>query len=752
MFNDAQTKQNNQRTGRCVIVTRVETHPRPAQKVRDSVDLNVTWLLSQLEADSSKTNFTIDRSHEKCRTPRRNPECEEALTFFHSLERWCSAVNDYFRNELFPVQEGHGLDMGSINDDAVFVPVVPLFEKRAAQEKQGAAASAAGAGAGNKALVAVNEPKGQVVLSRADLACFLEEERRSLAEKGTELGKVFPDAAVAKVVSIVEARVCLAVGHLRNLTAYFEAGVDCIESMLRKQLIGSIGKEVSAVDFGNYMVYHNRKFFRAPYQPKPFSYAVRRPDHYPEGVITIEQVSDDGSIPIPIQTLVKASPMEAPMQFALNAGATVSFTGDVYVHGYMMHSFGGSKGLRLQLCARARQFSSFLVLVGRVVGAGLFEPQFGLIVQNKDEVTIPLDLETIPSAAEFKAATVSISPEQQAFAKMFRGMQLSSTLFAVCTLQIKPQLEKLLRLAEDSLTKEIRLTQDLMQLFVQYQLPSDLLSFGGATQSAEEVRLCAVKRNVRLAQVMVEAEQLKQQLDALDVEEKAALVNPVCVYCKTLSGRTITLHILLSETVAAAKRMIQLSQGIPPDQQRLIFAGFQMEDHRSLSSYGVGDGATFHLVLRLRGGPGNVLESTRESGSSHNPSDAERDGLVDGARNAIESIMQEVIPEEVAQASVSAPRDQAPIEIAEKSRDESDSILLGGKEKRKMKPRTAKEQSSNRRKKDMVSKKEWAEEKEYDPLGKFVSVIEKMLWPKTYFFRANSRSIQSPTGGYPKAN
>lgn len=61
------------------------------------------------------------------------------------------------------------------------------------------------------------------------------------------------------------------------------------------------------------------------------------------------------------------------------------------------------RGLTLSLSARARQFSSFLVLVGRVSGAGLFDPQFGMIVQNKDEVTIPLDLETIPSAGEFKA-------------------------------------------------------------------------------------------------------------------------------------------------------------------------------------------------------------------------------------------------------------------------------------------------------------------------------------------------------------
>ena len=48
---------------------------------------------------------------------------------------------------------------------------------------------------------------------------------------------------------------------------------------------------------------------------------------------------------------------------------------------------------------------------------------------------------------------------------------------------IKPQLEKVLNLPGDSLTKEIKLVQDLLQLFVEYQVPSDLLSFGGAAEA-----------------------------------------------------------------------------------------------------------------------------------------------------------------------------------------------------------------------------------------------------------------------------
>ncbi len=176
------------------------------------------------------------------------------------------------------------------------------------------------------------------------------------------------------------------------------------------------------------------------------------------------------------------------------------------------------------MVARARQFSSFIVLVGRIGSADTFEPKYAMVMQNKDDLKIPLELEQIPTAKvserhmffglgcrcpqvfincyflislsfpslslslslarslqAFREAIESMSPEQQRFAKAIRGMQLESTLFAVCLIQIKPALEKLLKLPDDSLTKEIRLTQDLLDLFMTYNIPSDMVSarFGG---------------------------------------------------------------------------------------------------------------------------------------------------------------------------------------------------------------------------------------------------------------------------------
>jgi ubiquitin len=76
------------------------------------------------------------------------------------------------------------------------------------------------------------------------------------------------------------------------------------------------------------------------------------------------------------------------------------------------------------------------------------------------------------------------------------------------------------------------------------------------------------------------------------------------IYVKTPPGNTITLDVDPSDSIEMVKEQLQHEEGIPPEQQWLIFTGSKLEDGRTLADYSIKHHSTVHMVLRLWGGGG----------------------------------------------------------------------------------------------------------------------------------------------------
>ena len=487
------------------VLTRTKKAPFDTTERREVGAVDLTWLLRQLAggvvtagvAAKMDVRFHINREVETCRTACRNKDVADAKTFFAGLARFGAAVRDEME-EVLGVQGAAAHGSFDTNADDIVVPTVPLMVD-VADDDGGSAGDSAGA-----------------LLQRGELELLVQEQERALRRRVKKLGKVEHAGSLG---SGKEAGVSLVVQQMSRVCRSYAESVVYVESLLRDQLVAAVGKAVSANDFAEYMSFHMRRRLQRAYAPRGLAVSVRHGNLNPEGSVVVQD-KRFGCLPVPTFSRALGASV---MRFDLNATTEATLEAQVNLHAFVDHQFGGSSGnvaRHVQLRAEAQQFSAFVVLLGNVGGDDVFLPKHAVIVQNRDVFEIPLLLETIPSKKEFAKAVESLSPEQRAFAEAYRSMQMESTLFGMCVVQVKPHLERVLQLPAGSLTKEIQLTQDLLELFLVYNIRSDLLSQEDAAADGPDGVVLQTQAD-RVAQVKHHVDVVKQMLLKAKEEELA---------------------------------------------------------------------------------------------------------------------------------------------------------------------------------------------------------------------------------------
>eukprot|EP01125_Pyxidicula_operculata_P015607 TRINITY_DN5321_c0_g1_i1.p1 TRINITY_DN5321_c0_g1~~TRINITY_DN5321_c0_g1_i1.p1 ORF type:complete len:1033 (-),score=293.27 TRINITY_DN5321_c0_g1_i1:235-3138(-) len=478
-------------SGSTSIRTTSDVSPRPPVYVEPPIDINLTWFLKNIN-EKLQFNFAVDRSKKSCRTPRRNDQVEAAIEFMSNrLPKWADSVRKYL-STLFPIISY----TYSYYSYTTFIPIVPILESFI-----NSASSSSSTTAGLVQIPGYKANSNRYsILSLGDCNALLDRHRSGILACSSYYRKYGHGATIHEVVA-----------NFSLISDHYLESVAFTESLLYNKLMTAIGKNISVGEFYGLMHHHIRDLFALGHEPRKLCYPIRLPDHSPEGIVSI-LARVHGSLAFPIPSHVRHSVATTPMKFAIDASTKIKFLGDRFVHGLMLQEFSGESGLSLELNAYSRQFCSFILVLGTIVSKDVLDPTYAILIQNKDDLTIMLSLETIPSAKEFKEAISSLSPEQQRFAKAIRNMQLSGTLFAMCIIQVKPQLEKVLNLPFDSLTKEIRMTQDLIELLVKYQIPSDLLSYSGELTESTENKVETVKEQIDEVYAMVDSTKKREIL------------------------------------------------------------------------------------------------------------------------------------------------------------------------------------------------------------------------------------------------
>ena len=399
------------------------THAQNAATVEIALD----WLLMLVDG-TSQANFTIDRSETSCKTPTRNCMVQAAEVFHRNLL--------FFANQaLFMILSctgGANSNLLSIRDNGMTIPIFPLVELQKTDDNRLAM------------LLTVEDLDKIMINHEKDLRGTIQKLTSSFAQ----------DTGSTDLISIY-----FALFHLQHLCFEYLKSLDYMENLLCFQFFSSIGKIVSVQDMADFMNFNNRNLFLPQFSPRQFTYPVQYKETHSIGTFSMERRFKGGNSQ-PIEMFCCELDSLREMSLIVRDDLQFTTSGRKTLHSWVRSDFKGEEaaGEQIQLSVRAKQFSSFVVMLGEVSSEN-FKPSHAIVVKNKDDVLIPFLIDGKDPSSQQKA-----QEQHPNFFAAFQQLQKHNQLMGICILHIKPLIERSFRLQEGSLAKDLSICEDLLEL------------------------------------------------------------------------------------------------------------------------------------------------------------------------------------------------------------------------------------------------------------------------------------------------
>ena len=488
-----------------IFKTRSKKPIRPKYQSFKTKNIILNDFLNQIQLNNSHMNvnkdFTIKKDQKNI-SPWYNSQILQINEFFDSFIDWNQSILEYIKEEI--------LLNSKLDEESKKELELQLNSKINPCTY----------------FILLDENKKYKLLNYNEQKQLLDKFNYKFHEKLSDIPKLIQnDKKNLLSISFIEFHFILI--QMKEILKDYNLSIQYIENIQRKTFLDVIGNELDENYMSKFMKFYFRKIFKDKYKPKPFMYYIyNNKNSDSEGFIRILKKNEENqNFSDTIDCFVKKYE-NISITTNLTPSIPISFIGEKFIHCYLEHRFStcnqSSFVSQFKLCACAKNFSQFVLIIGSCLSHNHIKIQHAIIINNLDDLNVLIELESLETPKAFQRFISSISKEQQEFANAYRTMQLSESLFVISIIPIQTQFERLLNLPLYSLSNAqfTKIYSVLLKLMVRYQLPSDLFTYQGPKDVCLQQKIDYILSSASYIISLLKAELLKQQKERLLEEER----------------------------------------------------------------------------------------------------------------------------------------------------------------------------------------------------------------------------------------